>query len=229
MKEKEKGAVLTNANKSLSLIIEDKNLDWEQQYITGKQVKDLVKAPEEMELFLAIKKPWEDELILNEDQVDLARPGIERFYFKKILLLTINDRKYKWYDQYITGKQLKHLAEIPFEDDLFLSIKKPWEDELIDNDTTVNLARPGIEHFFSKQVDREVIIQVNGRDKPWDKKTISFDEVIILKDGANNGNKAYSVTYKDGPKQNPSGELAKGDQVFVKNKMKFYVTATDKS
>ncbi|WGQ11868.1 multiubiquitin domain-containing protein [Pedobacter gandavensis] len=230
MKDTEKGADLTTASKSLPLIIEGKNFDWGKQYITGREVRDLVNASEEVELFLAIKKPWEDELILDEDRVDLARPGIEKFFFKDILLLTINDKKYKWYEQYITGKQLKELAQISLEDVLYLSIKKPWKDELIDNETSVDLARPGIEHFFSKQVDREIMIIVNGKLKSWNKRKISFEEVISLAEGnASSEQKAYTVTYLKGPKQNSEGEMAKGDIVFVTDKMIFNATPTDKS
>lgn len=229
MKDTEKGADLTTA-KNLPLIIEGNSFDWGKQYITGRQVRDLVNATEEVELFLAIKKPWEDELILDEDKVDLARPGIEKFFFKHILLLTINDRKYKWYEQYITGKELKDLAEIPQEDTLYLSIKKPWEDEVIENETSVDLARPGIEHFFSKEVDKEIMIIVNGKAKSWSKRKISFDEVVALAEGnASNEQKAYTVTYLKGPKQNPAGEMAKGDIVFVTDKMIFNATPTDKS
>lgn len=230
MKDTEKGADLSTASKTLPLIIESRSFDWGKQYITGREVRHLVNAPDEAELFLAIKKPWVDEVIADDDKVDLARPGIERFFFKNILVLTINGEKYKWYEQYISGKQLKELACIPSDDDLYLSIKKPWEDELIANDTTVDLARPGIEHFFSNDTDKDVIIIVNGRDKSWNKRKISFEQVIQLKDGnGGNGNKAYTVTYTNGPQQNPSGELAKGDKVFVQDKMKFYATATDKS
>ncbi|WP_421940633.1 multiubiquitin domain-containing protein [Pedobacter sp.] len=230
MKDTEKGADLTTASKSLPLIIEGKKFDWAKQYITGRQVRDLVNAPKEVELFLAIKKPWEDEMILDDDKVDLARPGIENFFFKHILLLTINDKQYKWYEQYITGKQLKDLAKIPFEDVLYLSIKKPWEDELIGNTTSVDLARPGIEHFFSTKVDHEIVIIVNGKPKSWNKEKISFEQVVSLAEGnANSDQKAYTVTYLKGPKPNPQGEMAKGDNVFVTNKMIFNATPTDKS
>jgi hypothetical protein len=230
MKDIDKGTDLTTASKSLPVVIEGKNFDFGKQYITGRQVRDLVNASEEVELFLAIKKPWEDELILDEDTVDLARPGIEKFFFKDILLLTINDKKYKWYEQYITGKQLKNLAQIPLEDVLYLSIKKPWEDELVENKTSVDLARPGIELFFSKEVDREIMIIVNGKPKSWAKQKISFEEVVSLADGnATSEQKAYTVTYLKGPKQNPEGEMAKGDIVFVTDKMIFNATPTDKS
>ena len=70
---------------------------------------------------------------------------------KEKLLLTIEEKQYEWKNQYITGSQIKQLAGIPLGVDVFLSIKEPWEDELVPNDEKVNLARPSIEHFFVKQ------------------------------------------------------------------------------
>lgn len=232
MKDNENGADLKPEKKSLPLIIGDQNLNWEKQYILGREVKSLAGVSEnvDVELFLAIEQPWEDELIADEDKVDLARPGIEKFYLKNILLLTINGTRYKWYEQYITGKQLKEVANISLDDEIYLSITKPWNDELIKNETIVDLARPEIEHFYSKEVTVEVKIVVNGREKSWIKKTISFEEIIVLAEGnVNNGNKAYTVTFLKGPKQNSEGEMGKGDVVYVSNKMIFNATATDKS
>jgi hypothetical protein len=39
----------------------------------------------------------------------------------------------------------------------------------------------------------------------------------------------YTVAYEDGPKQNPEGSMLKGAIVFVKDKMIFHATATDRS
>ena len=120
---------------------------------------------------------------------------------------------------------------IDADDEIFLSIKKPWEDEPISNDTKVNLARPEIEHFYSKDKDFKVTIIVNGRPKQWNEKTITFDQVVILAFGSydSNPNKVYTVTYDRGPHQNPEGSMVKGDKVYIKDKMIFNVTATDKS
>ena len=230
MKDNEKGADLTTAKNVLSLVIVNEKFEWRKQFISGREVKGLVNASDDVDLFLAIAKPWEDEVIGNDDVVDLARPGIERFFFKNVLWLTINDKKFKWYEQYITGKEVRKLGNIPLEDDLFLSIQKPWNDERIENDSKVDLARPGIEHFFSKELPTEIKIIVNGREKSWSKNTITFDEVVALAEGnVENNNKAYTVTYFKGPKQNPQGEMGKGDFVYVTNKMIFNATATDKS
>ena len=148
-----------------------------------------------------------------------------------VLNFQINGKHYQWHEQYITGAQLRQLGKIKKDDDIFLVIKKPWEDELISDDTRVNLARPEIEHFVSKEKPVKVIVVVNGREKSWTEKTISFEQLVILAFGSydNNPNKVYTVTYDKGPNENRAGSMVVGDKVFVKNKMIFNVTATDKS
>lgn len=54
-------------------------------------------------------------------------------------------------EEYITGRELKIQGEIPLDTELYLAIQEPFEDELINNDTRVNLARPDIEQFFVKK------------------------------------------------------------------------------
>lgn len=164
MENQNKGAGLSTANQFLKLIIEGKPFDWKEQYILGTQVRELANAPKDVEIFLAIEKPWEDEIVGDDDKVDLARPGIEQFYFKRLLLLTINGKTYKWYEQYITGAEVKKLAGILEEEHLFLAIEKPWEDERIADETKVDLARPGIEHFYSKKEGpKKVSITINHK------------------------------------------------------------------
>lgn len=149
---------------------------------------------------------------------------------KHVLRLTINSMHYEWHHEYITGVQLRKLGNIPHDNEVFLVIKD-WPDEPVPNEKEVNLARPGIEHFYSKEKCIEVIIIVNGEPKKWGKKKISFKEVIILAFGSydENPNIAYTVAYEDGPKENPEGSMTKETEVFVKIKMIFHATATDKS
>ena len=75
------------------------------------------------------------------------------------------------------------------------------------------------------------VLIVNGREKPWMEKTITFEQVVVLAFGSYdpNPNKVYTVTYDKGPHENPEGTIVKGDTVFTKNKMIFNVTCTDKS
>jgi hypothetical protein len=148
---------------------------------------------------------------------------------KRVLELTINGKKYEWNQQYITGAEIRRLGNIPHDDEIFLAVKKPWEDEPILDDKQVNLARPEIEHFYSKA--KEAIIMVNGTPHKWTKEKISFKEVIVLAFGQyiDKPTMVYTVAYEDGPKQNPEGSMFTGQEVFVKHKMIFNATATDKS
>jgi len=150
---------------------------------------------------------------------------------KHVLQLIINNQHYKWHQEYIIGSEIRTLGEISAEDDIFLAIKKPWEDEPIMNDTKVNLARPEIEHFYSLEKPGDIVIIVNGTPKKWDKKKISFKELIILAYGnyIDSPTMVYAVAYEDGPKQNPEGSMIKDSIVFVKTNMIFHATATDKS
>lgn len=150
---------------------------------------------------------------------------------KEVLPLTINGKKYEWQQEYITGAEIKKLGNINAEDEIILAIKKPWEDEPIPDDKQVNLARPEIEHFYSKDKDYNITLIVNGRPKNWTEKIITFEQVVILAFGAYepNPDKVYTVTYDNGPHENDEGSMVRGEKVYVKNKMIFNVTATDKS
>ena len=79
--------------------------------------------------------------------------------------------------------------------------------------------------------NKEFTIQVNARDKVWTKKIISFDEVVILAFGviSTDQNVSYSVTYKKGDNNKPEGIMVKGDEVKVKDGMRFNVTETNRS
>jgi hypothetical protein len=74
-------------------------------------------------------------------------------------------------------------------------------------------------------------IIVNGREKEFTGKEISFEEVIVLAFGevSTNPNISYTVTYKRGEGNKPEGSLVAGESVKVKEGMIFNATATDKS
>ena len=133
----------------LALIIEGKTIEWNDQFITGEQAKKAAGLPAEAELYLSISEPWKDELINNDTKVDLARPGIEQFYIKQKLKYVIDCKEFETDKQFIKGKQIRAQGNIQPGFEIFLSIKGPWEDELIKDETLVDLARPGVEHFYS--------------------------------------------------------------------------------
>jgi hypothetical protein len=142
-------------------------------------------------------------------------------------LIVIDGKQFEWSYQFITAQEIKALAAIPADRELFLKLSPPWKDEPILPDARVDLARPGIELFFSRE---KYVVIINGREKPWYEKEISFEQLVILAFGvASNPNTTFTVGYKNGPEKNREGSMTKGDRVYVKNKMIFNVTATDKS
>jgi len=215
----------------LPLIIEGKSFTWDRQYITGLELKQLRGLPATAQLFLSIAAPWKDEPVNDEDTIDLARPDIEQFFTRKNLEFFIGETRFESDRQYIRGSRIKELGNIPTGYDVYLQIAGPWEDELIKDDEWVDLARPGAEHFTSRKTIISVTLVVNGRPKHWTEKTISFSQAIALAFDAYNPaeTKAYTVTYKNGPKENPQGSMVKGQTVIVKEKMIFNVTCTDRS
>ncbi len=224
--------IIKNAGKpALKLTVNKKSYEWFEQYITGEQIRELGKIKKDDRLYLRVAEPWLDELILSDTKINLARPGIEDFYSTEKLVFTVNGKSFEWSEQFITGKEIRKIAGIDADDLIYLDNDKPYQDNLIEDGEQVDLARPTIEHFYTVPVGFEATIIVNGQPKKWNKPRISFKEVIILAYGSYNGSETmvYTVAYEDGPKQNPEGSMLRDSVVFVKNKMIFHATATDKS
>lgn len=144
--------------------------------------------------------------------------------------LQINGSKYEWNQKNITGLEVKELGKIPAGEELFLKIKGKKEDESIADNTSVDLDTPGLDQFYSEAKEKVTIV-VNTRPKPWDEKKITYDQVVKLAfpDYVENAASVYTVTYERGPKQNQEGTMVKGDRVFVKDKMNFVVSMTNRS
>jgi hypothetical protein len=87
------------------------------------------------------------------------------------------------------------------------------------------------EDFKEKEHPKEITIVVNGRNKSWDEKSISFKQVVELTFGKyeENDRTAYTVTYKNGQGNKPEGSMVAGETIHVKDKMIFNVTATNRS
>ena len=79
--------------------------------------------------------------------------------------------------------------------------------------------------------NKEFKILVNAREKIWKEKKITFEEVVTLAFGSvsQDPNVSYTVTYKKGDNGKPEGIMVKGDEVRVKEGMRFNVTQTNRS
>lgn len=221
-----------NAGKPvLKLTVNKKSYDWFDQYITTEQIRELGKIKEADRLYLSVKEPWLDELILPATKVNLARPGIEEFYSTQKLVFTVNGKSYQCDEQFITGKQIRELAGIDSDDLIYLDNEKPYQDNLIMDDEEIDLARPTIEHFYTVPVDFKVTIYVNSTRFEFKKNRITYEEVVTLAfpDFPQHPERTYSVTYKDGQSEKPEGILSPGASIKIKDGIKFKVTHTGQS
>lgn len=76
-----------------------------------------------------------------------------------------------------------------------------------------------------------VTIVVNASPKQVKGRKASYEEIVILAFGtiSNDSRASYTVSYSNGPRQNPEGTMVKGQEVKLKDKMEFDVTPTNRS
>jgi hypothetical protein len=79
--------------------------------------------------------------------------------------------------------------------------------------------------------NKEFSFTVNGREKTWADKKISYDQLVVIAFGSisNDPNVYYTITFKKGENNKPEGTLVKGDDVRLKDGMRFNVTQTNRS
>lgn len=125
-----------------------------------------------------------------------------------------------------TGEALYALADIPRQEKLYRQVEGDAEDEMIPRDETV-VHLTVDEHFYSQKVFE---ILVNGDDHEIDTKEITYARVVELYLGSGGKpSNEYLVKYSHGPAENPSGTLAPGQKVRVKDGMRFRVAGTGES
>ena len=83
---------------------------------------------------------------------------------------------------------------------------------------------------MSDKADKTVVIFVNQDEHKVVEGKISYDQVVALyiKDGGAPSNE-YLIKYSHGPSENVSGTLAPGQEVVVKDGMRFRVSGTGES
>lgn len=126
-----------------------------------------------------------------------------------------------------TGEALYALANVPPHRELFREVGGDKEDEQIPCDgEKLHLAED--EHFYSQKA---VTVVINGEAHEVVETRLSFEEVVKLAYPVPPTGTCieFTVTYRDGPPKNPKGTLTAGHSVKIKNRMKFDVTATDRS
>jgi len=83
---------------------------------------------------------------------------------------------------------------------------------------------------MSSEKEKTVKILVNQDEHQVEKEKISYQRIVDLYLGQGGAEaKEYLIKYSHGPSENPSGTLAPGQEVEVKDGMRFRVSGTGES
>lgn len=88
---------------------------------------------------------------------------IQKGHEGQTLTFFIGEQEFHSHEQYITGRKIRELGKIPPDWVILLAIERPWADEVIQDDTEVDLAREGREHFIAHRPDHKVKITIDGQ------------------------------------------------------------------
>ncbi|WP_186114428.1 multiubiquitin domain-containing protein [Burkholderia gladioli] len=156
-----------------------------------------------------------------DEEIDLRRPGAERFIIFKAdrdFKLTLNQRQLLWGLPSISGADLYALSNAG--EDLAVYLVCPGaDDRLIERGDSVDLTAPGVEHFITVKHPREFEIFINGRKTIVHDERVTFEQLVEL---AFPGvppqpDVTYSITYRKVASFPHEGELAPGAFIDVKN------------
>jgi len=136
-----------------------------------------------------------------------------------------------WPKKAVSGKAVKTLVNKNEDDIEVLLEREDQPDKVIGDDDDIRLAADGVEKLKTRHAKTTVTIIVEGTPHEWDKKKISYAEVVTLEvpDYAHHPDITYSVNFTNGPHNRPEGDLAKGESVKVKDGMIFSVSETGQS
>jgi hypothetical protein len=113
----------SNEHLPLTITIEGREFQWATQFITGKEIRQIAGLSDESDIYLAITDPWDDEPVGLESKIDLGREGVESFYVRNPLSFIVEGNGYQWKKQYITGAEIRKLAGLSGQDEIYLLLQ----------------------------------------------------------------------------------------------------------
>lgn len=218
--------------------ISDETFDFQEvrfpdRKVTGAQIAEVAGAhPATDFVVLHQLETYELETLRPTELVDIKASsrffvirgsGTERFLVDGLNL--------EWPIKKVTGRDIKRLVGKDHEDIEVVFEQEDAPDRVVEDDDEVRLGKHGVEEFKTRPAKVKLIIIVNGREKEWAKKRISFSELVALAYPVPPSGQeiVYTITYHQGPPNKPEGTLTEGESVKVKDRMVFNVRYTDKS
>lgn len=150
-----------------------------------------------------------------------ALKGHKTYHFK------VDGRNFESRNQIISGLEIRQAAGLPADAELYVDMPHGWQDHFVSCDDQIDLGKPGVEKFIT--LGKKTVIFVNGTPYDYHKEKVTYEQIVELAHVPGQGSLGYIVKYSNGPKQNPSGLMSPGTEVYVRNKMDFNVKSTHQS
>lgn len=201
---------------------------------TGRQILTAARLRPETEHALVL---WPEDGPTNVIELDELCPippsgSPSQFFAAKtdgVKYFILDDTRYAWPGPLMLTT-LRQVGRVPEELDVWIEHRGEKPDEQIAENAVIDLDQPGIERFFTAPLSIKVF--VNTREAVVHKRVLSYWDVVRLEHpGASpqDANTTYTVSYAQGPAENPAGNLLEHQTVHIKQEMEFYVVLTDKS
>lgn len=211
--------------------LEFRSVMFDDQKVTGGQLAEAVGAhPIENFVVLAQLPSFELETLRPQETADLSK--ISRFFVIEgdgTFKFFVDGLSLEWPRKTLTGGAIKSLVGKDGENVELLQELEDAPDKVIGDGDEVHIGERGVEKFKTRKLG--FTIYVEGTAHKWDKKKITYAEVVTLEvpDYPQHPEVLYSVSYTKGPPKKPEGDLAKGESVHVKDGMNFHVSPTGES
>ena len=217
--------------RKFSFTVNGKSFESPDGTIDGDDVRRIAGlVPSKQHVLVQIRRPGCTSVGLN-DPVDLTGSGTETFRVWKadgVRNFTIDEVGCEWGDPIVTETDLREITGHDDDREFYLE-RENEADRPIDQQHPVDLREPGAESILTRPA--LITIFVNTVEKRVQGPQITFNDLVILDLGSvpEGPNIVITVDYGRGPKENPKGSMKPGQSVYIKNRMVFDVTATDRS
>ncbi len=202
--------------------------------VTGRKILEIAQLSpaEDFELLYKINDGGFTPIQLDE-VIDLKEVGKEVFIARPYeeFSIKVDSKEYTVNECFLSPNEIMEIAGIDSSRFFLNEVRENGNEITYKEDAEHKISLSKSLCFISCERDPIECVIVNAKQQEWTKRTISFEDVIIMHYGqiSNNPNVIYTVTYKRGVPTKPEGSLVKGETISVNNKMIFNVTQTNKS
>tara|TARA_R110000787_G_scaffold203779_6_gene314318 strand:+ start:1592 stop:2341 length:750 start_codon:yes stop_codon:yes gene_type:complete len=170
-------------NLKYKFIINDDGYETDDPVVSGRQLMQIAAFdPADEHILIQIFKPGSQSIGL-EEKVGLREKGKESFrVFKsdRTFSFTVDERGYEWGKRKISVVDIREIADIGSDQDLFLE-RKDEADEQLQDGVDVDLGARGTEHIRSEKKHPKYCINIEGVGIiDWDLPTITAEQIAEL-------------------------------------------------